>query len=477
MSYPNTGEVYDAGKYEKSGFMATVICPFSPLVIPEEAFAQSTATEQPPPNTFMVNNTAPGTTSLEQLKDNHIHPVAVQSTLQRKVHQQQRRRHSSPSSDSDTSGYLDEPSNRSDHIDTDEIDDSDDPEAVENSFHHNSLEEMLSTPKENRKITRVMKPASRGVVFKKVLFEEGRIKNMDEEMTQLRVRLEQQRTDNDETKRQLTDKESEIKNANKERDGIQESLVACNTELESLKKLDISKDGTIASLRLEKDRFVSQLEERRQESLKLRAELETVQEDLTHMRSGVSPNIIVVPKSSTVPPLHPWDLKMVDIAAVKVNPEAVRGMLYHNMPILPRDPPDAFRPKPRFSVTYPTPASYLSSVTVGLSPLHNDLLEVNSNLLLKDSNGMRGGKEAPEILAKPEIGLSVGGDHEKAIAQDLNKAENEENNAAEKVDDINADEFGLDDPAQQDPRMEVPNDQINNDEAARKDDAKEVNSV
>nr|CAD7266472.1 unnamed protein product [Timema shepardi]CAD7572552.1 unnamed protein product [Timema californicum] len=264
---------------------------------------------------------------------------------------------------------------------------------------------------------------------------EGRIKNMDEEMTQLRVRLEQQRTDNDETKRQLTDKESEIKNTNKERDGIQESLVACNTELESLKKLDISKDGTIASLRLEKDRFVSQLEERRQESLKLRAELETVQEDLTHMKSGVSPNIIVVPKSSTVPPLHPWDLKMVDIAAVKVNPEAVRGMLYHNMPILPRDPPDAFRPKPRFSVTYLTPA--------------------------------------PEILAKPEIGLSVGGDHEKAIAQDLNKAENEENNAAEKVDD----EFGLDDPAQQDPRMEVPNEQLNNDEAARKDDAKEVNSV
>nr|CAD7397894.1 unnamed protein product [Timema poppensis] len=50
------------------------------------------------------------------------------STLQRKVHQQQRRRHISPSSDSDTSGYLDEPSNPSDDFDPYEIDDSEDPE-------------------------------------------------------------------------------------------------------------------------------------------------------------------------------------------------------------------------------------------------------------------------------------------------------------------------------------------------------------
>jgi len=45
---------------------------------------------------------------------------------------------------------------------------------------------------------------------------------------------------------------------------------------ESLKKVEISKDGTIASLRIEKDQFVTQLEEQKKELQHLQNELEQV---------------------------------------------------------------------------------------------------------------------------------------------------------------------------------------------------------
>jgi len=45
---------------------------------------------------------------------------------------------------------------------------------------------------------------------------------------------------------------------------------------ESLKKVEISKDGTIASLRFEKEQFATQLEGQKQELQQLRNELEQV---------------------------------------------------------------------------------------------------------------------------------------------------------------------------------------------------------
>jgi hypothetical protein len=45
---------------------------------------------------------------------------------------------------------------------------------------------------------------------------------------------------------------------------------------ESLKKVEISKDGTIESLRLEKDQFTTQLDERKEEIKTLQNELEQV---------------------------------------------------------------------------------------------------------------------------------------------------------------------------------------------------------
>ena len=157
----------------KSGFRATGIYPFNPHIIPEEAFAPSTATEQPPPNT---DNLVPRTTPEQQPSNSHPHVVAGSSGLQSKVRQQHLRRDVSSSSDSDNSEVLDEPSgpsNDSDNLGS--------PEAVQDSS-HTSFTEMLSTPKKRRKITRVMKPAvnSRGVLLKKGIFEDKKEDNKND---------------------------------------------------------------------------------------------------------------------------------------------------------------------------------------------------------------------------------------------------------------------------------------------------------
>jgi hypothetical protein len=45
---------------------------------------------------------------------------------------------------------------------------------------------------------------------------------------------------------------------------------------DSLKKLEISKDGTITSLRVEKNKFTAQLDEQKQELQQLQKELDEV---------------------------------------------------------------------------------------------------------------------------------------------------------------------------------------------------------
>lgn len=158
----------------KSGFRATSIFPFNPFIIPE-AFGPSTATEQSPLNTDIVDNTLPSTSSQKQLTDNPSHPVAGTFGLQKNVRQQHHMPFSNSLFDSDSSEVLDEPPNLLD--DSDNFDSS---ESDKNSSHNNSFIEILSTPKIKRKTTRVMKPAinSRGVILKKDLFK---VKEQDKE--------------------------------------------------------------------------------------------------------------------------------------------------------------------------------------------------------------------------------------------------------------------------------------------------------
>ncbi|XP_063242657.1 protein GOLM2-like isoform X3 [Bacillus rossius redtenbacheri] len=132
---------------------------------------------------------------------------------------------------------------------------------------------------------------------------EARIKNLEDDTAQLQVRLEQLRADNDEANKRLLQKDSERQDVAKERDSVQRAADACATELDSLNKLDVSKDATIASLRLEKDAFVSQLEKRNKEISKLKSELEAAQSELGNLKPRVALKSSQTPvlKSSPAP--------------------------------------------------------------------------------------------------------------------------------------------------------------------------------
>jgi len=60
---------------------------------------------------------------------------------------------------------------------------------------------------------------------------EGRVKVLEEELAQVRVNLEQQRTDNDEMKKHLEAKDDKLREMKKEQDNTQKSASSCKTEL------------------------------------------------------------------------------------------------------------------------------------------------------------------------------------------------------------------------------------------------------
>jgi hypothetical protein len=60
---------------------------------------------------------------------------------------------------------------------------------------------------------------------------EGRVKVLEEEMAQVRVNLEQQRTDNDVLKKNLETKDDKLREMKKEQDNTYKSASLCRTEL------------------------------------------------------------------------------------------------------------------------------------------------------------------------------------------------------------------------------------------------------
>lgn len=167
----------------KSGFRATGIYPFNPLVIPEEAFAPSTATENPPPGTDIVNQMAasPNTDIVnetpaanvilqEQPNNNNLHSLAGPSGLQQPTVKRQHRKPVSSSSSESAESSEDLALFSRSSVDSDNFHT---PEKLETSSPGSSFAEILPTPKKKRKTTRVIKPAinSRGVVLNKCFFE------------------------------------------------------------------------------------------------------------------------------------------------------------------------------------------------------------------------------------------------------------------------------------------------------------------
>jgi len=57
------------------------------------------------------------------------------------------------------------------------------------------------------------------------------VKVLEEELAQVRVNLEQQRTDNGEMKKHLEAKDDKLKEMTKEQDNAQKSASSCKTEL------------------------------------------------------------------------------------------------------------------------------------------------------------------------------------------------------------------------------------------------------
>ncbi|PNF35517.1 hypothetical protein B7P43_G04102 [Cryptotermes secundus] len=109
------------------------------------------------------------------------------------------------------------------------------------------------------------------------LSAEGRMKILDAEVAQVRVNLLQERTDNDEMKKTLETKDEELRKAKKEQENSQKSTNICKTELESIKKLEITKDGTIESLQLEKKQLLGQLNKQKEKIQSLEDELKQAQ--------------------------------------------------------------------------------------------------------------------------------------------------------------------------------------------------------
>ncbi|XP_069673395.1 protein GOLM2-like isoform X2 [Periplaneta americana] len=182
---------------------------------------------------------------------------------------------------------------------------------------------------------------------------EGRVKTLEEEMAQLRVRLEQQRAENDDMKKVLETRDDELKEFKKEHDKEHKSATLCNTELDSLKKLQVSMEGTIQTLKLEKSQFTSQLDEQKQEIQQLRQDLEQARAALDAAASkAVKQPVFSVPnKLSTAAHLRAGELR--EVTKVHVMVPGLKGMVHRwGVPILPQDPPDAVRPPPRFSVIH-----------------------------------------------------------------------------------------------------------------------------
>ncbi|XP_012277563.1 Golgi membrane protein 1 isoform X2 [Orussus abietinus] len=165
---------------------------------------------------------------------------------------------------------------------------------------------------------------------------EDRFKRAKDEIASLHVHLEQQ---------------SKLK---KRTDELEDSITVCKSELDSLNKLDATKTATLETLRLEKDTISTQLGAKKEENKKLQEELDRIQDELKKLKSTYSSpsekEHRMLPQSIKTIVNKP-QLGPVAEAAVKISSSGERGLKFHGIPILPRDPPGAVRQAPRLSVT------------------------------------------------------------------------------------------------------------------------------
>ncbi|XP_071448419.1 myosin heavy chain, clone 203-like isoform X2 [Hetaerina americana] len=112
----------------------------------------------------------------------------------------------------------------------------------------------------------------------------NRLKNAEDELAQVKVRLEKMKIEMNNIKTQESQKDEELKTQMKSAGDAQNAAAMCGSELESLKRLDLSKDVTIASLRIEKDKYSSEVDKKEKEMSKLKSELEAVKQELNVLK-------------------------------------------------------------------------------------------------------------------------------------------------------------------------------------------------
>ncbi|XP_031834965.1 uncharacterized protein LOC116428049 isoform X1 [Nomia melanderi] len=158
---------------------------------------------------------------------------------------------------------------------------------------------------------------------------EKRYKHTEKEVESLHVLLEQQ---------------TYLKKKN---DELEETSNTCKTKLDSL-------HSTLETLKSEKDNFNTQLDEKRDENKKLQEEIDQLKDELDKVKltcSKPSEKNSEFTQQSTRTANNKTQLGSVPESAVRVSVAGQRGLKYHGIPILPRDPPGAVRLSPRLSVT------------------------------------------------------------------------------------------------------------------------------
>ncbi|KAG6804524.1 Golgi membrane protein 1 isoform X1 [Apis mellifera caucasica] len=190
---------------------------------------------------------------------------------------------------------------------------------------------------------------------------EQRYKHAEDEVASLHVRLEQQ---------------ADLKEKN---DKLEDSVNRYKNDLDLL-KLNISKTATLET-RQEKNNFNIELNSTREKNKKLQEEIEQLKNDLDKVKSTC--NLATQKKTAFIPQttrevINKIQLDPVPESAVRISLAGQRGLKYHGIPILPKDPPGAVRLKPRFSVTMPK-------------------VQISSKLQKNDSNGDMDDNPDPEI--------------------------------------------------------------------------------
>ncbi|XP_023245936.1 uncharacterized protein LOC106642812 isoform X1 [Copidosoma floridanum] len=187
------------------------------------------------------------------------------------------------------------------------------------------------------------------------------VRQIDELNEQIKICVEERDlcvTQKEETKKQLDASQDDARTAHVKLSQVEDTLTTCNTELKSFQQNEVSKTVTLEALRVAKNTVTARLNAQIEENKKLEEELSKAKDELEKAKLSMNAPqpkpVPVLPMANPArleqPTPNPH-LEPVKLSAIEVSVPGQRGMKFHGVPILPRDPPGAVRLAPRYSVT------------------------------------------------------------------------------------------------------------------------------